>query len=773
MKEIRIEENELYINWRIEDNGEIKLLHFSAKPFCREDVAPESIPERFPFIGMNLSGFDRPYERHGNGYSVTAPGYRMKYAGHTDREEEQGRLLIIHTVDEQTQVHLFSYLQFYRGLPVVRIWHKAENQGKNAQTLEYLGNFYYEGLEKEGDLPRDEKMQVWIPHNSWQRELNWKRHTFAELGLKQVQPDAVQRSSNLVRVSNTGNWSAKEYLPMGYVENTQAKTGIFWQIEHNGSWHWEIGEQNGHLYLALGGPNETYSHWYKELKPGESFETVPAAVGVTAEGLGDAMGTLTRYRRLIRRKNRDNEKLPVIFNDYMNCLWGSPTEEKEFPMIEAAADAGCEYYCIDAGWYADGDWWDSVGEWDVSRLRFPEGLKKVTDYIRSFGMVPGLWLEPEVMGIHCKKASEVPDDWFFVRHGKRVYDRSRYQLDYRNPEVREYMTGIVDKLVSEYGVGYLKTDYNIEPGIGTETSADSPGDGMLMHERSYLAWLESLWEKYPELVIENCSSGGLRMDYAMLSRCSIQSTSDQDDYLRYAVIAANAPTGAAPEQAAVWAYPMNHEEEVAEEELREETIFNMVNAMLLRIHQSGHLASLDGGRKSLVKEGIRVYKSIREEIKAMVPFWPLGLADDEDTWVSMGLKSEEKAYLAVWKRMEGAGEIRLPLEEGLPLGESLSTKEEQPSEEGLLLGEGLSTKEELPLEEGLPLGESLSMKEELPLEEVSIRGQRVRVRCIYPAAEDTDYAYDPSGHVLKVRTDKPRMGRLFQIDLLHPQSGQL
>lgn len=173
-----------------------------------------------------------------------------------------------------------------------------------------------------------------------------------------VQEPSIQRSSNHLHISNTGNWSAKEYLPMAYLENTEVHTGLFWEIDHNGSWHWEIGDQNGHFYLALGGPNETYSHWFKDLKPGESFTTVPAAVGVTGIGFDDAMGTLTDYRRKIRRKNQDNEKLPVIFNDYMNCLWGRPTAAEEYPLVDAAAEAGCEYFCIDAGWYADGDWWD-------------------------------------------------------------------------------------------------------------------------------------------------------------------------------------------------------------------------------------------------------------------------------------------------------------------------------------------------------------------------------------------------------------------------------
>ena len=100
MKEIKVEENNIFINWLVEDHGNLKLMHFSSKPFCAEPAAPKSMPESFPFIGMNLSGYDRPYERHGNSYAVTAPGYRMKYLGHTDFRNGQGRRIEFHTLDE-------------------------------------------------------------------------------------------------------------------------------------------------------------------------------------------------------------------------------------------------------------------------------------------------------------------------------------------------------------------------------------------------------------------------------------------------------------------------------------------------------------------------------------------------------------------------------------------------------------------------------------------------------------------------------------------------
>ena len=104
--------------------------------------------------------------------------------------------------------------------------------------------------------------------------------------------------------------------------------------------------------------------------------------------------------------------------------------------------------------------------------------------------------------------------------------------------------------------------------------AESVGQGLLEHEKAYLNWLDGVFARYPDLVIENCSSGGLRIDYALLSRYSIQSTSDQEDYRNYATIAANAVAGVTPEQAAVWSYPMRQGD-------KEEVIYNMVNAMLL------------------------------------------------------------------------------------------------------------------------------------------------------------------------------------------------
>ncbi|WP_040949819.1 glycoside hydrolase family 36 protein [Gorillibacterium massiliense] len=702
MTRIHIHENRIHMVLDITADNQVKLLHFSAQPFDEKDIVAKTREGSFNLVELNLSGLDRPLERHGTKYIVTAPGYRMQYDSHKDYRNALGRKLEVTTFDAETGVYVTSHIQFYDGISVIRAYSEVVNRGAETQTLEYISSFNYTGIEKEGILPRDEKMLLKIPHNSWQREMDWKSYTLDQLGLSQSQQVVEQRSSKAIGVTNTGNWSTKEYLPMGYLENRETASNLFWQIEHNGSWHWEISDQTAHLYLALSGPTEQESHWFKNLAQGDSFVSVPVAVGVAVGGFDQAMGELTRYRRVIRRSNEDNESLAIIFNDYMNCLWADPTTEKELPLIDAAAEAGCEYFCIDAGWYSPGFWWDNVGEWRESRERFPNGLIEVTDYIRKKGMIPGVWLEIEVMGIKCPKAKEVPEDWFFTRHGKKVHDRSRYQLDFRNPQVVEHANEVIDRLVADYGVGYIKMDYNIEPGIGTELYADSIGEGLLEHERAYLAWLDGIFARYPHLIIENCSSGGLRIDYAMLQRHSIQSTSDQEDYRRYATIAANSPSGLTPEQSAIWSYPLTEGD-------KEEVVFNMVNAMLLRIHQSGHLVHINAERKALVKEALDCYKTIRHDIKTALPFWPLGLSKFADPWVSLGLRTEHKQYVAIWRRNSETGTCTLPI--------------------------------------------------------AYTGGRKVTVRCAYPSFEDCEYAWNAGNQTLTVNLPKTYSARLFEITL--------
>ncbi len=441
---------------------------------------------------------------------------------------------------------------------------------------------------------------------------------------------------------------------MGAVSNRMTGHTLLWQIEHNGPWHWQVGEHagtgTGSTYVSLLGPTDAEHHWRLTLQPGESFETVPVAVALSNDGFEGAVARLTRYRRVLRRPHQDHSRLPVIFNDYMNTIMGDPTTDRLLPLISAAARAGAEYFCIDAGWYSElGErWWGSVGAWAPSRTRFPNGIAEVLDRVRAEGMVPGLWLEPEVVGVHSPIADQLPVEAFFTRGGKRVVEQDRYQLDFSHPRAREHLDKVVDHLVGDLGVGYLKMDYNINVAPGTDRSGAEAGVGLLAHNRAFLDWVDRLLDRHPGLTIENCSSGGMRTDYALLSRLQLQSTSDQEDLLRYPPIAAAAPIAIAPEQAAVWAYPQPEWDD-------ERIAFTLCNAMLGRIHLSGHLDKMTPAQFDLVAQALKVYKQVRVDLSEAVPFWPIGLPGWTDPWVALGMRSTAATYLVVWRRHLGPG----------------------------------------------------------------------------------------------------------------------
>jgi alpha-galactosidase len=610
-------------------------------------------------IALQCSGENSPDQGMKSG--TGQPGSRLLFAGRREEATPGGKRLVCMHTDPVLKLSVESVYEAFDGVPVVRRCSRVTNKGNTPVGLEFLSSAMLHGLA--APQAYDSELRIHVALNSWMAEGQW--HTLRPSDMGFVENERTSWSE--AQAGSIGSWSSERYLPIAMAENTRLGLTWFWQIEHNGSWYWEISNVSArdnyadNVYAYLGGPDDLHAAAWKSLKPGETYETVPVAVGCVRGGFSDAVESLTHYRRLAcLTPHKDNSRCPVIFNDYMNCLWGDPTEAKELPMVAAAAKAGCEYFVIDAGWYADlhEDWSPTIGAWQPSLTRFPHGLKFLLDQIRQAGMVPGLWLEPEVAGAKSLLAQK-PDHWFFVRHGKRVLKNSRFLLDLRNPEVRAYLDQVIARLVNDYGVGYIKMDYNVDSLQGTEIAADSFGQGLLEHNRAHLAWLEEIRKRYPDLVIENCGSGGGRMDYAMLSRLQIQSMTDQEDYLKLPMILVGASAAVLPEQLAIWSYPLAKAD-------ADQASFNMVTSMMCRIHQSGRLDSLTPEASAQVIEGIRIYKeSLRKHIPGAMPFYPLGLSDITDfkAPIALGMKSPAQTLLAVW-RIDGPGVTKIPWASG-------------------------------------------------------------------------------------------------------------
>lgn len=626
---------------------------------------------KIPIVELGIDG-DGSYavmQKTSKGLVGREGSLKLLYKGHTITEQEENTHLEVELEDSSIPITVTAKLTLVGSLPIVRSSTSITNNSSRPLMLNHLSSLIIPCL----TAPSAEwwsNSTLSIAHNAWFREVQWQECTLPSLGLDSItyngfgidRPEVKQPAEGMGQysLSNRSTFSTMGHLPMGMLKTSDDEVWA-WQIENNGAWRWDIGDMGGRLYLVTSGPEANDHDWRLRLDPSSEYTTPYTAIYRGDAGNVDAaFQALTAYRRTIIRPHPGYDTLPIIFNDYMNCLMGDPTDEKILALLEPVRKSGAEYFVIDAGWYADdGNWWDDVGKWEPSVKRFPMGFKELLRKIEEAGLKPGLWVEPEVIGVRCELAETLPKDAFLQRDGHRIMERGRYHLDFRHPAVIAHLNSVIERLIVEYGAKYFKFDYNIEHVLGTDIDCSCAGVGQALHGQAYLAWVRSILDRYPGLVLENCSSGAMRMEYDMLGTYTLQSTSDQQDPVLYAAIAAALPTAVLPEQGATWAYPQpGWSDEI--------NVLTVANSLLGRVHLSGKMDGLSEHQlEDIVYEGMRVYKRIREGLREGIPFWPLGLPKWRNTWLALGMKmGEGKALVTVWKRGGTDSKKELPIKMG-------------------------------------------------------------------------------------------------------------
>lgn len=583
---------------------------------------------------------------------ASSEGYRMKYVSH----EIKDNILTIY----QTSGLIGTKTEFtsYDDTNTIAVHAEITNISDKDIVIEEASSFVLGGISP-GGFDNVDNMYITTFVQSAHTECQPLRQSFGEWGFfsESAQSEAKKRIS----FSNIGGWSTKERLPMGIIENTADSSFLMFQIESNNSWHFEISDNHRDMYLYTGSANLTNCGWCKKLLPGEAYKTISTAIAIS-DSLNGVVGEMTKYRRHICALSEADSHLPSIFNEYMHLSWDSPTEDNTKLYAPAVAKTGVEYYVIDCGWHNEEPGnviYPYVGQWMESKTRFPNGIKETLNYIKSLGMKPGLWIEPEIIGNKCTEMLEYyDDDCFYQRNGGRIGVFNRHFLDYRNPKVAEYMSETIRRMVEDYGAQYIKCDYNQDPGIGTDRDAFSYGEGLEKCNEAFLSWVGRMKKKYPHVIFEACASGGMRMDYKTLSVYSLVSTSDQIKYDKYPYIAGNVLAAVLPEQAAVWSYPVGEckKEEISDRQI----IFNMVNSFLGRMHLASHLDYMTEEQLSLVRDGVEYYNKLSDFKKSALPCFPLGFTKFGEKKVVCGLKNENSLYLACWNLEETPATISIP-----------------------------------------------------------------------------------------------------------------
>jgi len=291
----------------------------------------------------------------------------------------------------------------------------------------------------------------------------------------------------------------------------------FGALAWSGSWRFTVEHTQLDAVRVTGGFNP-FDFGYK-LKPGEHLETPIFYGGHSDHGLGGASRLLHRFEIAhILPQSPDPKPRPVIYNSWEATEF-RVSESGQMALAEKAASIGVDRFVMDDGWFGQRkDDHAGLGDWYVNSEKFPNGLKPLIDKVHSLGMDFGLWVEPEMINPDSDLYRKHPE-WVLNFPGRpRSESRNQLVLNLARPDVRDYVEGFLDKLLTENDIAFFKWDYNrnwSEPGWDA-VPVDEQKRVYVEFIHNLYSILADLRKKHPKVEIESCSGGGGRVDLGIL-----------------------------------------------------------------------------------------------------------------------------------------------------------------------------------------------------------------------------------------------------------------
>ena len=466
-----------------------------------------------------------------------------------------------------------------------------ENGSPEAVTLEMITSFLLP------DVKADKLHRIL---SFWSAEGRVKSDDLVSLNMEHAWNNMAFR---VEKFGNVGSMPVRKYFPFVALEDSKAHVFTAVQLYSPASWQMELTVRRGDGVTVSGGiADRDFGAWMKKVLPGECFEAPKAVIaqGITLE---EACNKLVKAQQ--PSVSPVDEDMGIAFNEYCTT-WGNPTMENLKKLADKIAGKGIRYLVMDSGWYSEcGNWWEYRGDWSVNRKRFPNGLKELADYVKGKGMIPGIWYEFETIGY---KAAQFQDDAHQIKKdGAALTIGGARFWDMEDAHVQDYLKKSVIDRLKEDGFGYIKVDYNDTLGIGCD-GEEAPGENLRRKVLATQAFFRKMREEIPELVIENCSSGGHRLEPSFMQLASQASFSDAHEIPSLPIIAANLHRVIKPSQSQIWAV-------LRAEDTRERIFYSLCATFLGRMGLSGDIYDLNEEQWKLLEEAIAFYKEAAPVIK--------------------------------------------------------------------------------------------------------------------------------------------------------------
>lgn len=493
-----------------------------------------------------------------------------------------------------------EHMLAWRGnIPIFSSHVRVRNAGTEPVTLEMLSSFSLGGITPYAEDDAPNRLTVHRYRSTWSAEGRLDSQGIEDLHLER---SWIGHGISCERFGQVGSMPVRGFFPLLALEDREA--GVIWgaHLACPGSWQMEIFRKDDFVALSGGLADREFGHWLKTLQPGDTFDT-PVATLACLRGSLDQL-----YQRLTSVQNRPlatlpkiEAELPIVVNEWC-ASWGNPTQEGVAALAKRLQGTPAKYLVVDAGWYQSehSDWSTGHGDWEPSKRLFPDGLAATAQAIRECGLIPGLWFEMETVG-------QASSAWalgrsLLHRDGRVLQVGTRRFWDFRAPFTWDYLTEKVIRLLRDNGFGYLKVDYNETIGFGVD-GAESPGEALRQHLEGVQRFFRKLSEELPDLVIENCSSGGHRLEPSMMALCAMGSFSDAHETREIPLIAANLQRLILPRQSQIWAV-------LRKRDSLHRLTYSLAATFLGRMCLSGELQHLSAVQWRLAVSAMELYRRV-------------------------------------------------------------------------------------------------------------------------------------------------------------------
>lgn len=405
-------------------------------------------------------------------------------------EDTNVTTLIITLYDDIQQLEMKLYYHLYEQLPVITRHVAFLNHGEQEVFLDNAGSLQVDIAAATFDL-----LTLYGSHTN---EANISRRKLHN-GIQKIEStrgaSSPQHQPFLALLNpNTDEFSGEvRAFHLIYSGNFQAQVEV---------------EQYGSSRVQLGINAEGFS-W--KLSPGGSFDTPEAVMVYSNHGLNEMSHTFhTLYQQYLCPKSFRNQERPIVLNTW-EANYFDISEEKSWKLAETAAQIGIEMFVLDDGWFGNrNDDTSSLGDWIENKDKLPNGIAGLAEMVKNKGMKFGLWFEPEMTSPNSELFKAHPD-WIIHTHGyKPIEGRRQLVLDLSNAEVQDFLISVLSEYLVTGKIDYIKWDMNRHiTDIGsTSFPIDQQGEISHRYILGLYRILDTLVNQFPNVLFENCSSGG-------------------------------------------------------------------------------------------------------------------------------------------------------------------------------------------------------------------------------------------------------------------------